>query len=379
MKQNLKTHLTIVLFVQSTLTFSQVTKWSKGGDAASSSDYIGTTNAVPLVFKTNNQARLTLTPNGDAVFSSKLKAPQGVVLDNTANNGLKYTSNNAGGGTFTYGRIDNAVQPTLIPCAAQPNATYNHLFGGTLQIFEADQSGNYVAGSGLLNIQTWSGGSSMDASIGGNTNGGGLLLNYFCGNNTFINTGNNGGTVYLGKLVQAAQSFKIGYDANNLAIDPNSAFSVFHNSNTGSGLKFSTWNSGSKLISVENTNFPNKSPFTVYGNGKTTIGHLTQTTVHSDAMLTVNGKMVAQSAYIRLTDWADYVFAPDYQVPNLYETEAYYLKHRHLPEIPSEKEILETGVNVGELNKLLLKKIEEITIQLVSQQKEIDALKAKVK
>jgi hypothetical protein len=352
-------------------------KWSHGGDVAAPSDFIGTINASHLNFRTNNQTRLTLLANGDAVFTGQVKTTQGLALS-ANNNGIKYTSKTSGGGTFLYGRIDNTADPALNSCALSPVATYNHQFGGNVQIFEADANGNYVSGSGLLNLQTWSGGSSIDASIGGQTGNGGLLINYFCGNNTMINTGANGGTVYLGQKVQAAQSVKVGYDAANTPNDMNSGLSVYHNNTTGSGLKFVSYNNGAKLISIENTNFP-KSPFTVYGSGKTIIGHLTQTTVHSDAMLTVNGKMVSQSAYIRTADWADYVFDKNYQLPDLYETEAYYLKNKHLPEIPSEKEVIENGINVGEMNKLLLKKIEEMTIQMVKQQKEIDALKAKVK
>lgn len=76
-----------------------------------------------------------------------------------------------------------------------------------------------------------------------------------------------------------------------------------------------------------------------------------------------------------MTGWADYVFANDYKVPNLYEVEAYYKANKHLPEIPSEKEIIENGIDVADMNKLLLKKIEEMTILMVQQQKDIDALK----
>ena len=110
-------------------------------------------------------------------------------------------------------------------------------------------------------------------------------------------------------------------------------------------------------------------------NGKVIIGTTMQTGMHGDAMLAVDGKIVAKSCYITMTGWADYVFANDYKVPNLYEVEAYYKANKHLPEIPSEKEIIENGIDVADMNKLLLKKIEEMTILMVQQQKDIDALK----
>ncbi len=59
--------------------------------------------------------------------------------------------------------------------------------------------------------------------------------------------------------------------------------------------------------------------------------------------------------------------------------EKYYLANKHLPEIPSEKEVIENGIDLAEMNKLLLKKIEEMTIILVNQQKQIDDLKIKLK
>lgn len=117
----------------------------------------------------------------------------------------------------------------------------------------------------------------------------------------------------------------------------------------------------------------------VKNGGNVIIGTLKMTGTHSDAKLSVDGKIVAKSCYITMTGWADYVFANDYKVPNLYEVEAYYKANKHLPEIPSEKEIIENGVNVADMNKLLLKKIEEMTILMVQQQKDIDALKTKIK
>ena len=59
------------------------------------------------------------------------------------------------------------------------------------------------------------------------------------------------------------------------------------------------------------------------------------------------------------------------------EVEKFYLANNHLPEIPTEKQVSENGIEVGDMNRLLLKKIEEMTIQMVKMQKEIDALKNK--
>ena len=70
--------------------------------------------------------------------------------------------------------------------------------------------------------------------------------------------------------------------------------------------------------------------------------------------------------------WADYVFANNYTLPNIYEVEKFYKANKHLPEIPSEKEVTANGVNVGDMEKLLLKKIEELTLYVVEQKKQAD-------
>ena len=123
-------------------------------------------------------------------------------------------------------------------------------------------------------------------------------------------------------------------------------------------------------------------PMRLANNGKvylgvTRIGVLEPNGVHSDALLGVDGKVLAKSFYVNTTTWADYVFDEHYDLPKLSEVERFYKANKHLPEIPSEKEVLENGINVGEMNTLLLKKIEEMTLYMVQMQKEIDALKKK--
>ncbi|MFC1226719.1 hypothetical protein ACFE6N_23145 [Pedobacter sp. BG31] len=98
--------------------------------------------------------------------------------------------------------------------------------------------------------------------------------------------------------------------------------------------------------------------------------------------LAVNGKIRAQEIKVEATNWPDYVFAKGYQVGKLDELESYIKANKHLPEIPSVKEVKENGIELGEMNKLLLKKIEELTLYIielkkesVDQQKQLDGLK----
>jgi len=93
--------------------------------------------------------------------------------------------------------------------------------------------------------------------------------------------------------------------------------------------------------------------------------------------LAVAGSMIAESVKVKLQGaWPDFVFAKNYQLPSLQETEQHILAKGHLPGIPSAAEVAKEGIELGEMNKKLLQKIEELTLYLIEMKKEIDALKA---
>lgn len=88
--------------------------------------------------------------------------------------------------------------------------------------------------------------------------------------------------------------------------------------------------------------------------------------------LDVNGTIHAREVKIDNIGWADFVFHKDYKLPSLSEVEAHIKKHSRLPEIPSEAEVKEKGVDVGEMQVKLLQKIEELTLYTIQQQKQLD-------
>lgn len=79
------------------------------------------------------------------------------------------------------------------------------------------------------------------------------------------------------------------------------------------------------------------------------------------------------------TSWADFVFHKDYQLPTLAEVEKYIAKHSHLPGIPTEAEVAENGVDLGDMNAKLLQKIEELTLYMIDMKKENEAMKERLK
>ena len=92
--------------------------------------------------------------------------------------------------------------------------------------------------------------------------------------------------------------------------------------------------------------------------------------------LAVNGAIGSKEVVVETTSaWPDFVFEPDYDLPTLEEVEQHIVDQGHLPEIPSESEVAESGINLGEMNAKLLQKIEELTLYLIDQHKEIEELK----
>ena len=87
--------------------------------------------------------------------------------------------------------------------------------------------------------------------------------------------------------------------------------------------------------------------------------------------LSVNGNIRAREIKVENANWPDYVFAKDYQLPSLKETERFISEKGHLPGMPSAKEVKINGVDLGDMNARLLQKIEELTLQLIEKDKEV--------
>lgn len=95
-----------------------------------------------------------------------------------------------------------------------------------------------------------------------------------------------------------------------------------------------------------------------------------------DYAVAVNGGLICTRVTVRVYDnWPDFVFAPGHTMMSLAEIEKYVNENRHLPGIPSSEEMSEKGLDVAEMDAALLQKIEELTLYIIEQQKQIDELK----
>lgn len=87
--------------------------------------------------------------------------------------------------------------------------------------------------------------------------------------------------------------------------------------------------------------------------------------------LSVNGAVRAQSIKVETANWPDFVFKPDYKLLSLAEVKLYIQRNRHLPDVPSAATIANEGTDLGEMNRILLKKVEELTLHLIKKEEEI--------
>ena len=89
---------------------------------------------------------------------------------------------------------------------------------------------------------------------------------------------------------------------------------------------------------------------------KLRIGATAANGTYANYAFSVDGSMIAKSCVIQISNWADYVFNDSYAMPTLNELEQFISTNKHLPGVPSEKEVLQNGVEVGDMNKILLQK-----------------------
>ena len=137
---------------------------------------------------------------------------------------------------------------------------------------------------------------------------------------------------------------------------------------TSSGGTWTAYN-GSSIINT------NSGGVVIGGNVNTPSGY----------KLYVSGGILTEKlriSYSYTSNWADYVFDKNYSLPPLKTIDEYVKKNKHLPGVPSEREVVNNGIEQSEFNIILLKKIEELTlysIDLEKKIKKIESRKLKVK
>ncbi len=139
---------------------------------------------------------------------------------------------------------------------------------------------------------------------------------------------------------------------------------------------------GTGNMYILNNNLADSSPPLISDNTVMTFvagGNVGIGTLIPNEKLTVNGKIRAKEIKVENTNWPDFVFAKSYLLPTLKETETHIKEKGHLPGIPTAAEVKVNGIDLGDMNAKLLQKIEELTLHMIRQEKEILKLKQKLK
>lgn len=150
-------------------------------------------------------------------------------------------------------------------------------------------------------------------------------------------------------------------------------FEGYPNTTTTTTTKVLSTDASGNLV-LENTYWqPHTNPSTIVYDGNVGIGITRSTTLNTSAYkLVVGGTIGATKVKVTQSGWADYVFAKDYKLQPLTEVEKFIKRNGHLEGVPTTKEVKENGVDLGETQVILLKKIEELTLHLIEQNKKLE-------
>lgn len=177
-------------------------------------------------------------------------------------------------------------------------------------------------------------------------------------------------------IVAATRNVGIGLDFPTekfSVLTPNSEFGISHRSEGGIFLSTHIGEVSSSIGSFSNHNFrlvTNGLPrLNITYDGKVGVG-----TISPIHLFEVNGTMRAKELIIETVNWPDYVFNEDYKLLPLQDIEKFIAQHHHLPNIPPANEMEENGYAVGDMQKKMMEKIEELTLHIIALNKRIESL-----
>lgn len=276
------------------------------------------------------------------------------------------------GGNSIFGTI-TATGGTYVSISSATNQT-----GGS--------NGNYAGGTGGADQYGQTGGGGAGGGSNGNgTHGGDGFLSsisgtatYYAGGgggagNTVLDYGGQGGGGNGGSWANPGQS-----GAPNTGGGGGGNNNAPHAGNGGSGIVIIRYQYQGTGNSTAGTGGQwNASGNNIYfQSGNVSIG----TDNAQGYRLAVNGDAIFTKIKVKnYSVWPDYVFGKDYKRPSLTYINDYLKKYKHLPDIPAADQIQKGAIDVGQMQGLLLKKIEELTLIVIQQDQQIRYINKKLK
>ncbi len=362
-------------------------QWNLTGNTGTTpgTNFIGTLDNQPLVIKINNDEKVRITPTGQFSFHNIGYTAQiwdknllfGGGMSNTT--GILNTA--FGMGTLTQNATSSGnVALGSNALASLTSGSSNTAVGsGTMRNTPSATFSVAIGTNALENMQ----GGTGNIGIGLGAMGSGSLVgddNIALGNSAMRYIGNGSLNVILG-----ANSFRaLTTGSNNINLGYSNARNILSgNNNIFIGTNIVPYNATSP------NNELNIGNWIVGNNGTIGIGQFTNqlpadgiTADGEKYKLFVKDGIRTEKVKVDIAannGWADYVFEKDYKLMPLNSVEKFIKENGHLPEVPTTEEAIKNGIELKEMNILLLKKIEELTLYTIEQQKRIEALEKKVK
>lgn len=386
----------LLLVTISVNSFSQ--SWALAGNGGTNppTSYIGTSDLKDLVFKRNVYKSGFLGENSTSFGYLSLSASNNTGFNNTAIGSYSLQAN-------TSGAFNTAVGYSTL--RSDTTGSYNSAFGFSSLFYNTTGIGNTAIGARSLQFNqtginnTSSGYYSLHSNISGygnsalgfnslyyNTSG---AYNTAIGQNSLLNNQTGHYNTILGYntglgITSGSKNTVIGANVTGLSsalsnsiilADGDGNQRIFVNQDGNVGVGITSLTTGIKLNVNGN----------IFTNQKILIN--SDLTHAGNFSLAVNGEAIFNRAVVRLYgSWPDYVFGETYKPESLEEVEKYIKENKHLKGMKSASEIAEDGIDLGENQKKMLEKIEELTLYIIEQnkainnlQKEVDLLKKNTK
>lgn len=384
-KLALKTCLLLILLQASIITNAQT--WDLVGNAATGSEKLGTTTAIDLNVYTNNLLRLTLKKDG--ILGLGTSSPRGIQEifycpnNQVSQNGFVVTkfncaSNNGsqnGGGTELPYPIDGGGQvltdfvPPINYYTGNYSTVSTPLFGTNAPLLWARNeetnmgpSGNtfnskfLVMPDGKTGINTANPRASIDILAPNFQNQAVAIFGAMAlGTNKSLPNGLN---QFYTKQIQVVPNLsENGFNRVSQLNDQGIFFS------DGKGALGANLEGALVLAPWSNNNSPVVGGMRMDAFGNTEF----------------HGSVRATKINVNAQWWSDFVFEKNYKLLSLLELQTFITEQKHLPNLPSEKEVLKNGIDIAEMQAKQLQKIEELTLYILNLQKQIDALSERIK
>jgi hypothetical protein len=371
--------------------FGNTLTTSSPTNSLGTTNYIGSTNAAGIVFKTTASGLLTgfISPTntnltlgykaGSTLASgttftgsyNTVIGTEALAVNTSGSNNVSIGAKSLFANTLGSNNVAIGTQALI----ANINGTGNLAFG--YQSMRTNTSGANNIGIGLWSLRDNSSGSS---NVG---------LGYGALAKNTTGTGNIGiGANSLAANLIGTDNTAIGLNAGYSTTGTGNVFigrASGYNETSSNKLYLANTSTANPLIKGEfdNKNLKINTGATV----STTVGFLavgnfdatyampasnSYRLIVQDGIITEKVKVALKST----ADWADYVFEPAYKLMSLDKVEAFVKENKHLPNVPSAEDMSKNGLDVSQTSAKLMEKIEELTLYMIEMNKEIKALKA---